>query len=159
FVNTLALRVRLSEELSVSDLLRQVKETTLGGYAHQETPFERVVDALQPQRTLSHSPVFQVMFVLQNTPHGELRMPGLALSPQGQSREVSQFDLTLTLREVGGEIVGVMNYASDLFEQGTIVQWVAYLRWVYEQLARDTQQNLPGISVLNESERERLLRG
>src|SRR3569833_4381176 len=99
------------------------------------------------------------MFVFHNAPQAELRIPGLTLSPQEQRREVAQFDLTLTMREIGDEIVGVVNYASDLFEQGTIERWVGYLRWVYEQLARDTQQHLPGNSVLNDSERERLLHG
>jgi len=124
FVNTLALRVRLNERLSVGGLLSQVREATLGAYAHQATPFEQVVEALHPARSLSHSPVFQVMFILQNAPQGELRMPGLRLSPQDQSGEVAQFDLTLSLQEVGDEIVGVMNYASDLFEEGTIQRWV-----------------------------------
>jgi non-ribosomal peptide synthetase component F len=157
-VNTLALRVQLSGELSVSDLLTQVREATLGAYAHQATPFEQVVEALHPARSLSHSPVFQVMFILQNAPQGELRMPGLRLSPQDQSGEVAQFDLTLSLQEVGDEIVGVMNYASDLFEEGTIQRWVGYLGRIYEQLARDAQQALQGISVLDESECEQLLR-
>ncbi|HEY6926421.1 MAG TPA: amino acid adenylation domain-containing protein, partial [Steroidobacteraceae bacterium] len=82
FVNTLALRTQVSEEIRVSELLSQVRETTLGAYAHQATPFEQVVDVLQPRRSLSHSPLFQVMFVLQNAPQGELRLPGLRLSPE-----------------------------------------------------------------------------
>ena len=159
FVNTLALRARVDEQQSVIELLSQVKETTLGAYAHQGAPFEQVVEALQPVRSLSHSPVFQVMLVLQNVPHGELQLPGLRLSPQGLSRNVAQFDLTLWLQEVGDEIAGVLDYASDLFEESTVQRWAGYLQRVYEQMGRDAHQELNVISVLDESEREQLLRG
>ncbi|HEY6926160.1 MAG TPA: amino acid adenylation domain-containing protein, partial [Steroidobacteraceae bacterium] len=158
FVNTLALRATLAEGLSVSELLTRVKETTLGAYAHQGTPFEQVVDVLHPRRSLSHSPVFQVMFMLQNAPQSELQLPGLTLSSQALKRTVAQFDLTLSMREVGGEIAGVMNYASDLFEEATIQRWAVYLRRVYEQMVRNTHQTLRGITVLDEREQEQLLR-
>jgi amino acid adenylation domain-containing protein len=159
FVNTLALRAQLHGELSVGELLRQVKETTLGAYAHQGAPFEQVVGALQPVRSLSHSPVFQVMFVLQNAPQGELQLPGLRLSPHGVSRSVSQFDLTLTLQEIGDEIAGTLNYATALFDEATIQRWTGYLQRVYEQVARDADRELKKIALLDEGEREQLLHG
>ena len=106
FVNTLALRVRV-EDVSVRELLEHVKEVVLSGYAHQEVPFEQVVEALQPVRSLTHSPVFQVMLVMQNTPGGELRLPGLSLVPQGLPSEAAQFDLTLSVEESGEDIVEI----------------------------------------------------
>jgi hypothetical protein len=87
FVNTLALRTRLEEGLSFRALLRQVKETALEAYAHQDVPFEKLVEELQPERSLSHTPLFQVFFALQNAPVGELKLPGLALQPMGRSGE------------------------------------------------------------------------
>jgi NRPS condensation-like uncharacterized protein len=85
FVNTLALRVQLEDELTIAEVLERVKALTLEGYAHQDAPFEQVVEALQPPRTLRHSPVFQVMLMLQNTPRSGLQLPGLTLRAQGTS--------------------------------------------------------------------------
>ncbi|MBD2799532.1 hypothetical protein ID854_03420, partial [Xenorhabdus sp. M] len=84
FVNTLALRIEPGRCHTVAELLAQVRERTLAAYAHQELPFEQVVDTLQPARSLSHSPIFQVMLALDNTPAQALALPGLALSPVEQ---------------------------------------------------------------------------
>ena len=83
FVNTLALRCRVNSRLRVAELLQEVKRQTLSAYSHQEVPLERVVEVLQPQRSLSHSPIFQVMFALQNAPRGQWELPGLKLSTPG----------------------------------------------------------------------------
>ena len=77
FVNTLALRCRVDNKMRVAELLQEVKRQTLSAYSHQEVPLERVVEALQPQRSLSYSPIFQVMFALQNTPRSQWELPGL----------------------------------------------------------------------------------
>ncbi len=89
----------MEDDPSVGELLKRVRQLTLTGYAHQEVPFEQVVEALQPPRSMSHSPVFQVMLVLQNTPQGALQLPGLTLSIEEIPRDNAQFDLTLALTD------------------------------------------------------------
>ncbi|UUZ50676.1 condensation domain-containing protein [Massilia sp. B-10] len=101
FVNTLALRVDLSADPSVAQLLEQVKASALAAYSHQDLPFEQVVEAVQPVRSMDHNPIFQVMLAMNNTPgHAdELRLPGLSLTPITQERRTAQFDLSLSLSE------------------------------------------------------------
>jgi Non-ribosomal peptide synthetase modules and related proteins len=99
FVNTLVLRVDLSGNPPFEELLGRVRQVALAAYAHQEVPFERVVEALRPQRSLSHSPLFQVMFVLQNVPFEALELPGLSLSPLALESVTAKFDLTLVMSE------------------------------------------------------------
>ncbi|MBX3713153.1 MAG: amino acid adenylation domain-containing protein, partial [Lysobacter sp.] len=121
FVNTLALRVRLAQELTVADLLAQVKETTLAAFAHQAVPFEQVVDAVRPARSLGRSPLFQTMVALNNTPDaGELGLPGLTLSPCATSHTTTHFELSLALSDGGGALSGAIEYASDLFDEDTV---------------------------------------
>lgn len=122
-VNTLAIRVRLEDDPPATALLRRVKEVMLGAYAHQDAPFEQVVEALQPARSLSHSPVFQVMFALQNASSGALQLPGLTLAEEDVPLHTAQFDLLLSLRECGTGMAGSLNYATDLFDAATIERW------------------------------------
>ena len=118
FVNTLALRVRLGEDPSVAQLLEQIKVTTLSAYAHQDLPFEQVVEALQPERSLSHSPLFQAMLVLNNLPSGgTLTLAGLRLAPMETPHVTTHFDLTLSLTDSGEEMVGSVEYATDLYRR------------------------------------------
>ncbi|UYK68511.1 condensation domain-containing protein [Xanthomonas sacchari] len=145
-MNTLALRVRLEGDPSTSQLLQQVKASTLAAYEHQDLPFEQVVEALQPTRSLSHSPLFQVMLALNNTPErGELTLPGLTLEGIEQSLRTSHLDLTLSLNEVGGRLVGTLNYASDLcsIEKLSVVgsdTCIAHLpRWFRIQTGRSVK--------------------
>ncbi|MBB1062193.1 condensation domain-containing protein, partial [Marilutibacter spongiae] len=120
FVNTLALRVPVPASASVATLLSRVRETTLGGFAHQGAPFDQVVEAVQPVRSLAHSPVFQTMLSLNNTPDdGRLQLHGLELEPLPEARVTSHFDLSLALHEDGDAIAGELEYASDLFEPAT----------------------------------------
>jgi hypothetical protein len=140
FVNNLALRIRLDDEPSVVELLERVKQRMLLAYAHQEVPFEQVVEALQPARSLSHSAVFQVMFVFQNTLHDELRLPGLTLAMQTEVfNETAKFDLSLFLQEIEGDIFGTVSYAADLFDRGTIERWTGYFRNVLGGMVQEAQ--------------------
>ncbi|HEY6927934.1 MAG TPA: amino acid adenylation domain-containing protein, partial [Steroidobacteraceae bacterium] len=158
FVNTLALRVQVDEARSVATLIERVKEITLGGYAHQDTPFEQVVEALRPARSLSHNALFQVMFALQNVPQSSLHLPDLTLVPQaGGSGNTAQFDLSLVLQEVGDNIVGSFNYASDLFDATTIERWVGYYKTVLTEMARDATQIVQAVSLLSVSEQLEML--
>src|ERR1051326_5879968 len=93
FVNSLALRARSLKTLTFTELLQRVRETTLAAYAHQDLPFEKLVEELQPERDLSRNPIFQVMFALQNAPLGELELPGLTLQEQEIESNTTRFDL------------------------------------------------------------------
>src|SRR5207245_1139841 len=115
FVNTLALRTDLSGNPSFHELLGRVRETTLGAYAHQDLPFERLVEVLQPERDLRYTPLFQVMFALQNTPMPALDLAGLTISPVPISSQTAKFDLTLTMLETDQGLSGWFEYNTDLF--------------------------------------------
>ncbi|HYR10247.1 MAG TPA: amino acid adenylation domain-containing protein, partial [Longimicrobium sp.] len=117
FANTLAIRGDLSGAPSFDALLARVREATLGAYEHQDVPFERLVEELNPERSLSHTPVFQVMFALQNAPQAEGGAPleGLELSGLPRARETAQFDLSLSLHERDGGLAARLEYATDLF--------------------------------------------
>src|SRR5262249_18394380 len=117
FVNTLVLRVDLSGDPSFRTLLGRVRETCLGAYAHQDLPFERLVEELNPVRDSSRSPLFQVMFVLQNTPQQVLELPGLRLATRDIDSGTSKFDLTLRLTEYEGGLRGELEYSTELYEE------------------------------------------
>jgi hypothetical protein len=125
FVNTLVLRVKVRSDLRVEKFLEQIKEVTLGAYDHQDVLFEQVVEALQPQRSLSRNPLFQVSFALQSALKSELRLPGLTATVEDGVDEAAIFDLFLSLEERGDEIVGSVNYATDLFDRETMKRWMA----------------------------------
>ncbi|BBD60559.1 amino acid adenylation [Nostoc sp. HK-01] len=122
FVNTIVLRANVAGNLSFRDLLKRVREVTLGAYSHQDLPFEQLVEELQPNRNLSHTPLFQVMFALQNAPMSELKLPGLSINIEEVDTETSRFDLTLFLTETHQGLIGVFEYNSDLFDAETIIR-------------------------------------
>ncbi|MBZ4419378.1 non-ribosomal peptide synthetase [Myxococcus sp. RHSTA-1-4] len=128
FVNTLALRTRLHGNPSFRELLGRVREVTLGAYAHQDVPFERVVEAVQPERGPDRSPLFQVMFVLQNAPWAQPMGPGLSMRFEDVERHSAKFDLTLALWETEEGFSGSLEYASDLFERTTAARMSERLR-------------------------------
>jgi amino acid adenylation domain-containing protein len=133
FVNTLAVRIALDEDPDVAGLLARVKEATLAAFSHQDLPFEQVVEALKPQRSMAHSPLFQAMLSMNNTPgDGALELPGLRLSPVAQSSSTTQFDISLAVNDDGQCIECVYEYATDLFEAATIARWAGH----FEQLMR-----------------------
>lgn len=152
FVNTLVLRSTVNRNLSIHSFLSQVKETTLGAYDHQDTPFERIVEALRPQRSLDRHPIFQVMFALQNAPQSEWRLPGLVAAVEDSSNKTSKFDLLLSLEERHQEIRGVVNYDSDLFCRTTIIRWVACFVVVLKRIVTDERKSIGDLPILPESE-------
>lgn len=161
FVSTLALRVRLRDdaghEPALAALLKQVKDTSLTAYANQELPFERVIEALNPPRTLSHSPIFQVLFTLLNLPPSELRVPGLTLTPLPMPERTAQFDLSLVAVEAGEQISGSLNYATDLFTRDTIERWVEHFKTVLKGMVRQADPAIGSLPLLNELERAAVL--
>ncbi|HEX8174908.1 MAG TPA: amino acid adenylation domain-containing protein [Pyrinomonadaceae bacterium] len=161
FVNTLVIRSRISGEMRFTELLKQVRDTALGAYAHQDMPFEKLVEELQPERSLSHEPLFQVMFVLQNAPVGALRLPGLQLSPvQGEiGGGTAKFDLTLEMQETAEGLSGSLEYSTDIFESTTIKRMIGHFLRLLESIVADRQQPLSEIPLLSDAERRQVLAG
>ena len=158
FVNTLALRVRLEGDPSTGELLAQVKAAALDAYAHQDIPFEQVVEAVKPPRSMSHSPLFQVMLAFDNTPRaGELTLPGLTLEAVEMPHVTAHFDLSLSLTEQGGVIGGSLEYASDLFDRSTIERYVEYFQRLLGGMVADDKQKVSCLPLLSAQEREQLL--
>jgi amino acid adenylation domain-containing protein len=157
FVNTLVLRTDLSGNPTFRQLLGRVREVTLGAYAHQDLPFEKLVEELRPERDLSRSPIFQVLFVLQNAPMAPLELAGLTLRPLPIDRETSLFDLSLYLYEAGEGLQGTLEYNTDLFEAATIERMASHFRILLEAVAAAPEQPIDALSLLPEAERHRLL--
>jgi amino acid adenylation domain-containing protein len=160
FVNTLALRVKLGDDPSVAQLLDQVKASTVAAYSHQDLPFEQVVEALRPPRSMSYSPLFQVMLSLDNMPTGgELSLPGLTLAPVQSIHQTTHFDLSLSLSDQGDAIVGTLEYASDLFERGTIERLAGHFQHVLAAMVADERQRVSALPLLSAPQRQQLLVG
>ncbi|WP_420127936.1 non-ribosomal peptide synthase/polyketide synthase, partial [Longimicrobium sp.] len=158
FVNTLPLRVDLSDGPTVGELLLRVKSGALEAQRNQDIPFEQVVERVRPTRSLAHAPLFQVMFGWQDAPDGTLELPGLRSAAVPVSApETAKFDLTLTLAESGDRIVGGLNYASALFDRATVERWAGYLRRVLEGMAADESRPVGRLEIVPEAERARVL--
>ncbi len=157
FVNTLVLRTDLAGDPSFRELLGRVREVTLGAYAHQEVPFEKLVEALQPERDLSRSPLFQVMFALQNVPTLAVELPELKVVPLEPELPSARFDLTLTLLEEDGGLAGALEYNTRLFGAGTVRRMEEHLRNLLEVVLAEPGKKLSEVSLLSEDERRRVL--
>ncbi|NEP60537.1 MAG: amino acid adenylation domain-containing protein, partial [Symploca sp. SIO2G7] len=157
FVNTLVLRTRFEGNLSFESLLARVRETTLQAYEHQDVPFEQVVEALQPQRSLSYSPVFQVMFVLQNAPMGEVELPCVTLTPLERESTIAKFDLTLSMTETAQGLVGGWEYNTDLFDGSTIERMIDHFHNLLSAIVENPQLSVAELPLLSEAERHQLL--
>jgi amino acid adenylation domain-containing protein len=157
FLNTLALRIDLSQDPSAAELLQQVKTRALAAQQHQDLPFEQVVDLVKPERSLAHSPLFQVMFAWQNNDAGRLELPGMACMPYGVQTTSAKFDLTLNLGEEGDAIAGVLEYASALFERATVERMLGYLQRVLAAMVENDSLQVARLPLLDEQERHRLL--
>jgi amino acid adenylation domain-containing protein/FkbH-like protein/thioester reductase-like protein len=156
FVNTVAVRVRLDDDPPVSTLLERVKQTMLAAYSHQGVPFEKVVEALQPARSLSHSPVFQVMLaMLGEFPSAEAG--GVSMVEEEVPLYTAQFDLLLSLRDSQAGICGRLNYASDLFEPATIERWVECFKSVLEAMVRLPEQAVSRLPLLTDEARAQVV--
>jgi amino acid adenylation domain-containing protein len=153
FVNTLVLRTDLSGDPSFREVLRRVREVTLGAYEHQEVPFEKLVAELSPGRSLSHAPLFQVSFTLDDVQGTAGRLGGLGMQGVGAELGIAKFDLSLTLTATAQGLRGGLNYSTDLFERGTIERMVGHLARVLEQVAADADGRLSRLELLDEAER------
>ncbi|MBS0263261.1 MAG: amino acid adenylation domain-containing protein, partial [Planctomycetes bacterium] len=157
FINTLVLRADLSDNPPFRELLRRVRNTTLDAYAHQDLPFEKLVEALQPERNLSRNPLFQVLFVVQNAPADDLAFPDVTVSPQPLDNGTTKFDLTLTFRKTPAGLSGTLSYNVDLFEPATIHRWISHLQTLLTAISTQPQTAVAQLPVLTPHEREQLL--
>jgi amino acid adenylation domain-containing protein len=157
FVNTLVLRTDLSGDPTFRELLGRVREVCLEAYAHQDVPFEKLVEELQPERDLSRSPIFQVMFDVQHSSAGKFELPGLSLTPLETDDETSKFDLSLTFGEKDGRLEAAFVYSTDLFEAGSIRSTARRLRTLLENIVAAPDRRVSDLALLTEAERRQLL--
>jgi amino acid adenylation domain-containing protein len=157
FVNTLALRTDLSGDPSFLEVLARVRETALGAYAHQELPFERLVEELQPERDTSQAPLFNVMFVLQNVPRTERRLHGLTMRHIELDKGTSKFDLSLGLAEKAGGLRGVLSYSTDLFDRRSIDRLVSRYQALLAAVVAAPDRRLSALSLVDADDRRMML--
>ncbi|MFL6515419.1 MAG: non-ribosomal peptide synthetase [Chthoniobacterales bacterium] len=157
FVNTLVLRADLSSKPSFREFVRQVKSTALDAYSHQDVPFDKLVEELNPERDLSRHPLFQVMFVLQNTPSKPLRLEGLTASSFPVSTNSTPLDLELHLSPEGESYTGTFTYNTDLFDPETIEQFARHYQTLLQSLVVDPGRNVFEVPLLTAGEREQLV--
>ncbi|HJP95208.1 MAG TPA: amino acid adenylation domain-containing protein [Pyrinomonadaceae bacterium] len=159
FVNTLIFRTRLSEQVRFRELLIQVREMALEAYAHQDLPFEKLVEELQPERSLSHSPVFQVMLDLQNAPMPDLELQGLRLTPLPFDSRIAKFDLILTVGEMDGRLSGQLEYNTDLFDAVTVKRMARHLEHLMQAAVSNPDEQVSRLRLLSDDERRQILFG
>nr|MDZ8007589.1 condensation domain-containing protein [Nostoc sp. DedSLP05]MDZ8102661.1 condensation domain-containing protein [Nostoc sp. DedSLP01] len=152
FVNTLVMRTSLAGNPSFNELLSRVREVALGAYAHQDLPFEMLVEALQPERDLSHTPLFQVMLVLQNAPMSSVELAGLTISPLQAENTTAKFDLTLFMQNTATGLVGVWEYNTDLFDASTIERMSGHFVTMLEGILANPQERISQLPILTASE-------
>ncbi|WP_347257370.1 amino acid adenylation domain-containing protein [Methylocaldum sp.] len=156
FVNTLVLRTDLSGNPRFSELLGRVRETVLGAQAHQELPFEKLVEALQPVRQAGRNPLFQVMLVLQNAFSGSLQLPDLDVEAQELDLSVAKFDLTLSISERERRLHCVFEYSTELFREDTVARWAEQWQILLEGIVADPQARLSELPLLTKAEQRQL---
>jgi amino acid adenylation domain-containing protein len=159
FINTLVLRTSLADNPGFRELIGRVRQMALEAYAHQDLPFELLVEALQPERSLSHSPLFQVMFVMQNTPQATLKLAGITLSPVKVERITAKFDLTLSIEEGANGLTGGFQYDTELFDAATIARMADHWLGLLSAVVADPDQPIAAAPMLRELERRQLLEG
>ncbi|MBD2043500.1 non-ribosomal peptide synthetase [Microcoleus sp. FACHB-672] len=171
FINTLVLRTDLSGNPTFRELLARVREVTLGAYAHQDLPFEKLVEELHPERNLSRHPLFQVVFALQNAPMEGLQLPGLAVSSVNIETQTTRFDLELHLwksssdfRSIYGEqwqnsegFRGIVVYNTDLFDQATISRMIEHFSILLKNIVANPDQRIGDLSILSDLEQHQIL--
>ncbi|MBV9788698.1 MAG: amino acid adenylation domain-containing protein, partial [Chloroflexi bacterium] len=156
FINTIVLRTDLAGAANFRDVLKRVRETALGAYAHQDLPFEQIVDAVEPERDLSRHPLFQVMFALQPAPSKTLEASELSLSPVSFEYGISKFDLSLSLTETGASLGGILEYSTDLFAVETIARMTEHFAILLAGIAANPDQPLTSLPLLTSAEQASL---
>lgn len=154
---TLVLRNQIKGNPSFNEFLSQVRQVATSAYTHQDVPFEQVVEALQPERSLSYNPLFQVVFVLENFLLDTLELPNVTLTPQFVERGTSQFDLTLAVWDTKQGLIGSWEYNSDLFEPDTIARMTSHFQTLLAAIIANPHQPIGELPLLSQPERHQLL--
>ncbi|WP_212004575.1 non-ribosomal peptide synthetase [Chitinophaga sp. HK235] len=158
FINTMALRSHLDNTIGFTELLQQVKETTLGAYEHQEIPFEKIVGVVAKERDMSRSPLFQVLFALQNTPGApDLHLGDLHLSSEKMKQTTTQFDLSFSMEEGRNGLAGKVEYCTDLFSEDTIVRMTGHFERLLHAIVKAPETGLGELEMLNTVEEQLLV--
>ena len=157
FVNTLILRTDFWGDPDFREVLRRVRKVALDAYAHQDLPFEKIVEEMHPQRNFSHWPLFQVLFVLQNTPTKAPRLAGLTVTPVEVESKTATFDLSLLMVEEASSLKGTIEYSTDLFDEETIRRMIGHFQTLLESIVADPGTSVSRLSLLTDFERDRLL--
>jgi amino acid adenylation domain-containing protein len=159
FINTLVLRGDLSGAPSFTELLQRTKEVTLEAYAHEDVPFEKLVEVLSPERNLGSTPFFQVMIVLQNAPDSDLRLGSAVLEPfDTGDNGTSKFDLLLQLGEDGfGKLTGSLQYSTDLFDAASISRMIEHYRRLLSGIVDKPRQSIDALPLLTADERKQVI--
>jgi amino acid adenylation domain-containing protein len=158
FVNTLVLRGQVQSSRGFGELLEQTRPLVLDAYAHQDVPFERLVEELEPQRDLSRSPLFQVMFALQNAPGSDLELGGVRLERMETEAGGAKFELTLSVVEnAGGELEGELEYAADLFEPATVERMMRHWRQLLLAGVSEPERAVGSLELMSAEERRGVL--
>ncbi|MEO6231488.1 MAG: amino acid adenylation domain-containing protein [Ferruginibacter sp.] len=160
FINTLVLRSEINTEENFIDLLQQVRATTLEAYENQEVPFEKVVDVIIKKRDRSRNPVFQVMFVLQNTPEvPSLELGKLQLVGEGHEHTTAQFDLSFSITEYAHGLIGSLEYNADLYKKATIERLLTHFKQLVVAIVNEPQKKISELSIISNEETQQLLVG
>ncbi len=157
FVNMLVMRADLSGDPTFRELLAQTKEVSLGAYAHQDVPFEKLVEELQPERSLSHSPLFQIEFVLQNAPKSELKLSGLTLKSLNLEVDTTHFDVSLIMEEAADGLKGWVQYNTELFAASTISRMCEHFTTLLNSIVSTPDLRVSKVPLLSASEHTQLL--
>jgi amino acid adenylation domain-containing protein/non-ribosomal peptide synthase protein (TIGR01720 family) len=157
FVNTIVLRTYLGGDPSFEDVLSRVRVVALGAYTHQDLPFEQLVEALQPERSLSYAPLFQVMFALDEESVPSFELPELTVSEYAVEISTAKFDLTLSMENTADGLVGVWGYNADLFDETTIARLASHFQTLLEGIVANPTQQISQLPLLTDSERYQLL--
>ncbi len=157
FLNTLVLRTDCSGDPSFRELLRRVRECTLAAYAHPDLPFEQLVKELQPERALSHTPLFQVMFVFQDAPMLAFDLPGLTLKQQIVDSGTAKFDLTIYLEDTNQGLVGFLEYNTDLFKADTITRMLEHFQTLLVGVVSNPEECISGLPLLTTTQMQQQL--
>ncbi len=158
FINTVVLRADLEGDPLFSELLYQVREVSLGAHANQELPFEKLVEVMQPHRELSYSPVFQVMFDLQEEPRWRLPVKNLEVIPEVVfSSRTSSFDLTLSVRQAENGLDAMFEYDTDLFDESSIERLASHYQALLEEIVADPALSISQYSLTSEAEQQHIV--
>ncbi|MBF2063676.1 MAG: amino acid adenylation domain-containing protein [Calothrix sp. C42_A2020_038] len=157
FVNTLVLRAQIKENPSFLEFLQQLQKIVLNAHAHQDVPFEQVVEVVKPERSPSYNPLFQVMFVLENFSIDAFELPGIRVTPKLVERGISQFDLSLSMWQTQKGLIASWEYNSDLFDADTVVRMASNFETLLKSIATNPEQRISELSLLTDKEQHQIL--